>query len=303
MTRLSGCEDTELGYRFGAPTVDCPRSPEGNTLALTIYGRNFFLSSLAINYNFLIDGKMMPAQFRLRSASGSFQLIVHLNTTGPFGTLPLKTQLNATLTWNLTLTREFGSSSLRNALSIATTRAQPIITKITGCDDAESVTRDCSIGAQITLVGSHFVFYEPSVLQVVGVQNSGLLCRGQETPVGALICDYSAVLPISYYTPYDVLLFYPDNPVYQFKFQNGLSFAPRSLSSTGSNGGGGRDISVSDGMDGMKYSLMVMMLVALGVVIIATSVYLSTWWAAQRRAFVSSNGPAAAVDVSQILLH
>ena len=299
ITRISGCED------FSSMTLNCPTKID--SLTLTMYGRDFFLNFAHLTYGLVIDNTQIKAEFTFYPNYFPNYLTVEINPA----TLEALTKgklLNVSLTWNLTHSGDRGKFTTINAINITNERQLPIITSVTGCSDTfdKSRTENCHLGDWIRLTGKHFALYDEAFIYFTAAAPYDMTCTKRFEYPGDLWCRLPQFLPhgIIAGSLLDITLAYQFSRMITI-FHQALSFeripTPRSSSSTGS-ASSGVVVDDGDGLDGMKYSLMILMLIALGILVIASAVYLTTWYHAQRRAFVSSNG-SAAIDMRQVLLY
>ena len=288
ISRVSGCEDTLNATR------NCPY-PWPQPLQLTIWGQRF---RLQLPYIRIWVGEQPCTDVQWYNQ----RLLCHFNTSAVdydrTGTAPLTLSLNSTAGWN-----NFSQAVSVNELA---TQIRPVIASVSGCLSSAqpAATAYCDRTMILTVYGDGFARYLPPSLVV---DRHTIRCQFPEANPLAIVCplqdaDLSGVLRNVYVyvalqigdrmsDPQPFVMFSVEGPV------------PPSPSSSGNGGGGATsDAGVNvDELVGMKLALLSMMIISLIVLVVALAVWVTGWWLAHRRSYVSQYGQAA-VDSRQVLL-
>jgi len=296
ITRISGCEDSFNNTR------NCPY-PWPSTLTITLYGSRFqaYISSIRI----WIGGQPCTDFHYYR---GPPRLLCQWNVSAVnyavTGTTPLQLAFNSSAGFWINV------SSAVN-VNEAAVHTRPVISSISGCQPAGLVsTANCDRTNTLTLYGESFARYLPPTLNVwnhiVRCGYSDVSGLGIECPLREVWSEFADVprhpnfVAVSLQLGDRSLERYSDGVSY-------VSFAvdvpvPPIVSSTGGGGvtgdAGGSD---ADELVGMKLALLSMMIISLIVLVVALAVWVTGWWLAHRRSYVSQHGQAA-VDARQVLL-
>ena len=292
ITRVSGCEDSFNNTR------NCPY-PYADPITITLYGSRFYqyLSSIAV----WVGGQQCTnLQYYGRPA----RLLCSWNTSAvnyaATSTTPLPVAFNSSAGW-------INVSAAVN-VNDAAVLTRPAISSISGCQlYGVATTANCDRSMILTIYGEGFARYlSPSL----SIRQHTIRCN---FPDSAQSNPLTIECPLREADLSDV----PRNVYVFVSLQLGervsdavpyVSFAvegpvPPVLSSSGGSGGvtgdgGGADV---DELVGMKLALLSLMIISLIVLVVALAVWVTGWWLAHRRSYVSQYGQAA-VDSRQVLL-
>ena len=286
ITRVSGCEDSFNNTR------NCPY-PWSSPIILTIYGTRLRTYNSSIRV-WIGNQPCLSLQLFLQPS----RLLCHWNTSSVnyamIGTTPLSLTLNSSAGW----------LTVPSAVNVneAAAQTRPVINSISGCQTYGSTTTNCMPGMVLTLFGEAFARYLPASLHV-GQHN--VRCNFPDNPF-AVECPLQGVdltdVPRNKFV--SVALQLGERVSDQVSYVSfGIDGPGPMPSSSGGAGGGTGDSGAADADElvGMKLALLSMMIISLIVLVVALAVWVTGWWLAHRRSYVSQYGQAA-VDARQVLL-
>ena len=288
ITRVSGCEDSFNNTR------NCPY-PWPTAITITIYGSNFRAYSSSTRVSIGEQPCTDP------DYGQSDRLLCSWNTSGVnyvvTGTTPLTLSLNSSA----------GQIRVASAVNVneAAAATRPVIASVSGCQSyGVATTINCDRSMTLTIFGESFARYLPASLVV---RQHSIRCNFPDNDPLAIEC------PLRDADLSDV----PRNAFVSVSLQLGdrvsdpvpyVSFAvdgpvPPPVGSSGAGGGDTGDAAATetDDLVGMKLALLSMMIISLIVLVVALGVWVTGWWLAHRRSYVSQHGQAA-VDARQVLL-
>ena len=285
--RVSGCEDSFVGTR------NCPY-PYNSPITLRLVGNRFtpFIGSLSV----WINDQPCPILEPVHRDSVECSWDTNAVDWATVGTTPMTVSLNSSAGWVNT----------SSAVSVNTVFANPTIESVSGCPLStyeQPKTAGCDRSRTLTLYGDAFARYLPASLIIA--YSTTVDCVFPITNPLTIECSLaSAVLNgvvRSVYVPVQLRLGERTSEPVPY-----VSFAPDNVppvesSSSAAAAGGDSDGPSADELVGMKLALLSMMIISLIVLVVALGVWMTGWWLAHRRSYVSQHGQAA-VDARQVLL-
>ena len=286
--RVSGCEDSFSSTR------NCPW-PYSAPVPLRLIGAHFtaHLDSLAVYVHDLPCPIVEPVNRQYVECAW--------DTNGldwaELSTRPLTVSLSSSAGW----------VNMSGAVSLNTVFASPSIESVSGCavtSDEQARTAGCDRSRTLTLYGDAFARYLPASLSIAHATTVQCIfplanpltieCPLHNAQLGGVVRNVYVPVQLhlgdrtSEAVPY--ISFAPDvsPPVHS---SSGGGGAPNSDNGAGS----------ADELVGMKLALLSMMIISLIVLVVALAVWVTGWWLAHRRSYVSQYGQAA-VDSRQVLL-
>ena len=286
--RVSGCEDSFTATR------NCPY-PYTAPVSLRLIGNRFinFIGSLSVWIHNQPCPIIEPVNRQYVECSWDTNAIDWTEV----GSTQLTVSLSTSAGW----------VNVSDAVSLNTVFANPSIESVSGCTMSKyepPKTTGCDRSRTLTIYGDAFARYLPPTLTIA-----------YSTTVD---CIYPLANPLTIECPLHtaVLNGIVRNMYVPVQLRLGdriseavpyVSFAPDyvpsvpSSSSTGPGGGGDGSAPSADELVGMKLALLSLMIVSLIVMVVALAVWVTGWWLAHRRSYVSQHGQAA-VDARQVLL-
>ena len=278
LSRVSGCVDDDTR------TGECP---DRLYIDLTLYGRNFQRSPISV----AVTGSDVEVPCGPVRVSTDEQLRCAVD----FASLPRERRqvLSARLDSPL------GASTLVDAISVADELTQPQVTAVTGCIDTDDGhTRDCTLGAEVNVAGSHFPLWLPPLLIVDGWIE--LPCHWMAPSLNTVRCPLHnhRVTELPTGRPLPVQLVFSDErrspPVDALSMRSEQPRPPPSQPSRVSSSSTGRVEELErDYLEPVSVLLFAVCVVALAAIVAGALVWAAGLWKAYRRAYVSAYGRAA----------
>ena len=285
--RVSGCEDTLVATR------NCPW-PWTGPIPLRLIGSRFqpFLDSLSVWVNDQPCPIIEPVTNRAYLDCSWDTNAVNWTAVG---TTPMTVSLNSSAGW----------VNVSSAVSLNTAFANPSIESVTGCPIAayeQPRTAGCDASRTLTIHGEAFARYLSPTLTIA--RSTTVDCLYPLANPLTIECPLrNAVLSGVARNVYVLVQLHLGDrasdamPYVSF----GPDVGPPTDSSSGGDGGNSGDGVSADELVGMKVALLVLSVLALVAIVVALAVWVTGWWLAHRRSYVSQYGQAA-VDARQVLL-
>ena len=287
VSRVSGCEDSFINTR------NCPW-PYNAPIRLRLIGTRFtaFLGSLSVWVHDQPCPIIEPVGREYVDCSWDTNEV----DWAEVGTTPMTVSLNSSAGW----------VNVSSAVSLNNVFANPTIESVGGCPIStyeQPKTAGCDRARTLTIYGDAFARYLPATLTIA-----------YSTTVD---CSFPLINPLTIECPlqHAVLNGIVRNVYVPVQLHLGdrtsepmpyVSFAPDGVVPVDSSSSTGRPASDSGGpsadeLVGMKLALLSMMIISLIILVVALAVWVTGWWLAHRRSYVSQYGRAA-VDSQQVLL-